>query len=147
MNLPSGTILTIAGARQGAESSTYSSMSVFWASPDHPEGPGIVWKITNPKGVSTSCRDEKFDEFEVGTWVSYLLAWDFDGIAGAPRINTIMDRNDSSICSTWIDDGGLGLAENINPIVLMAYPAGSTLNESAAYLYSMVTFDEPSTAL
>lgn len=144
LNITMGSMLTILGARQGQESSTYSPLTIYWASASDPAGPGLIWKVTNPSGVVSVCRDEKFELQPVGMWLFYSLAWDFDGISGAPRINLVMDRNYTATCTIWLDDGAAGLAENTNPVLIMANPAGSISSQPAAYLFNLQTYDEPS---
>jgi hypothetical protein len=144
-SLSPGSMLTILGARQGQESSTYSPLTIYWGSSSNPDGAGLIWTVTNPSGVSSRCQDDKFDLQPTGSWIFYSLAWDFDGISGAPRINLVMDRNYTAACTIWIDDGAAGLAENANPVLIMANPAGSVNNQPAAYLYNLKSYDEPST--
>lgn len=144
-SLANGTRLTILGPRAGQEATTYSPITVEWVPASDPDGPALVWKVTNPSGVASRCRDAKFEDQPVRSWLLYTLAWDFDGISGAPRINLVMDRNTTETCTIWIDDGGVGIAESSNPVVIMSNPAGSTNNQPAAYLYTLKTYDEPST--
>ena len=142
--LANGTSFTIFGAPQNGESSFWTSASVTWVSASDPHGSGLVWKIINPKGAASVCRDPDFDSFDTITWTQYVLAWDFFGISGASRLNMALNRNTSVLCSGWIDDGRAGMASNMNPVAIMANPIGTDSVTTPLFLFDMQVYDEPS---